>query len=473
MPIPISRALGVGHDELQQTGAYDGFIDVDSRLYVDPHLLAAAPEAELGTARQQFERHFGEVIRILRQSKRPRDVFWNEAERRLTFHEIPHTGLGYSKGHTGGTAIGTGLAASMVELAKDIVDAGIEDPAIFELVGLLQEGVGADRVSDMTVAVILPSLLEFSDRIVRQLHAPSRTVAYHGREYRLPAVALTDRLLVLVPRSILRHLPTASDWSDVDLVASHNAALRARVNPIIGSTWKKATGARIRKADLRRTLFQHPELILDLVRQYAAKPARAYDFERDPAAQQLWYHLSTEVARADPLDLAHFQPVTPENVVRVVHAICEHFRRLIEDARLSRLLYNDDGSPRRERVAQLSFYAFADAYCAANNLDISPEADAGAGPVDFKFSRGYRSRVTVEVKLSSNPKLVHGFTRQLPAYSRAEQTTHSIFLVIRNTDDDRRVRAVRTLEREGRVRGERVPEVLVVDGRLRPAASRL
>jgi len=37
--------------------------------------------------------------------------------------------------------------------------------------------------------------------------------------------------------------------------------------------------------------------------------------------------------------------------------------------------------------------------------------------VDFKFSIGFTRRVLVEIKLTSNSKLVSGFTKQLPTYN--------------------------------------------------------
>jgi hypothetical protein len=68
------------------------------------------------------------------------------------------------------------------------------------------------------------------------------------------------------------------------------------------------------------------------------------------------------------------------------------------------------GSPRPEKAAQRLFFAIAYAYCKANNLDVTPEADTGNGPVDFKVSLGFTGRVLVEIKLSTNTKLVRGYT---------------------------------------------------------------
>jgi hypothetical protein len=136
------------------------------------------------------------------------------------------------------------------------------------------------------------------------------------------------------------------------------------------------------------------------------------------------------------------------------------------------LLHNEDGSPRRERAAQLTFYAIAQAYCEANDLDISPEADAGVGPVDFKFSRGYREKVTVEVKLSSNPRLINGYMTQLPAYDSAERSIASFYLLIQVTESDVGIRALEKIYRNRRDEGKPWPKLIRVDGRIEPSASR-
>lgn len=472
MPNPVSKTLGVSHRRLVATGAYDAFVDIDSQLYIDPHLLSSSKTKELNSARDRFEKYFTDVLKLLRTSKHRGDIFWRNAVARLTFREISFTGLGYSRRDTKGSAIGRGLAEDLSDLATEIIGAGIDDPAIFELVGLLQEGIGADRISDMTAAIILPNLLNFSARVARQLEVKTRNVKLEETNFAIPIDSENNRLIILVPLDVLRHLPVASSWEDIDIVAAHNEELRRRVNPLIGNTWRKATGRRISKADLRNTLIRNPDLLRDLLEQYRAKPTVAYDFESDPALQQQWFYNSFKIANEEPLSLEKYKPVTPKNIIEVVEYICDHFKRLVETNRLSRLLHNEDGSPRRERAAQLTFYAIAQAYCEANDLDISPEADAGVGPVDFKFSRGYREKVTVEVKLSSNPRLINGYMTQLPAYDSAERSIASFYLLIQVTESDVGIRALEKIYRNRRDEGKPWPKLIRVDGRIEPSASR-
>lgn len=76
------------------------------------------------------------------------------------------------------------------------------------------------------------------------------------------------------------------------------------------------------------------------------------------------------------------------------------------------------------------FYGIADAYCDANNIDLSRECNAGRGPVDFKLSRGAIDKVIVEVKLTSNNQLKHGVSKQVPIYMEQEKTYKAIYLII-------------------------------------------
>ena len=126
---------------------------------------------------------------------------------------------------------------------------------------------------------------------------------------------------------------------------------------------------------------------------------------------------------------------------------------------------------RHERFAQLLFYGIADSYCEANNLDLTRECDGGRGPVDFKISTGYYSRVLVEIKYSTNTHLINGFTNQLPIYNKAERTQYSIYLIIKTSDSDNSLEKVRKLKNDAETKNQRVPEIIVIDGRLQKSAS--
>jgi hypothetical protein len=473
----ISDALEVPTESLESEGAFDAFAHIDSRLYIDPHLLQDTKTPELENSYQRFLNHFEAVIKLLDASTGRGDRFYREAFRRLVFRELPFTALGYSKDGIGGSGIGTGIARSLLTTAAEIVEAGVKDPDIFELVGLFEENVGADRVSDMIISIILPDVLKFSRRVATNLGVPTHKFKARSEEFELPYIrepTSTRRLrrpIILLPKEILRPLPVAYDWDDIDYVCAHNREVRERVNHIIGNTWKHAT-RRVSKRELRRVLLSNPEALRDLLSQYRKKPAEQYDFARDPAGELIWDEIAKEYAEQFPLTLDVERRVTADTISEVVTTICEHFRRLVEDNGMFVAFYNDSGNRRHERFAQLLFFAVADAYCAANNLDLNREPNAGRGPVDFKVSRGYEARVNVEVKYSSNNKLLAGFTKQLEIYNRAERTQHSIYLVIRTTESTATIDRLLKIRSEELDKGNRVPNIIVVDGRHRSSASK-
>jgi hypothetical protein len=243
------------------------------------------------------------------------------------------------------------------------------------------------------------------------------------------------------------------------------------LNRTIGDTWKYAT-IRARKWELRQALLNHPEALRDLLDQYKAKPRDQYDFARDPAGEVIWHRIAQEFSDHYPLDID--APTRPGagDLLRAVLAIAEKYATLIEENGLWRHLYDDTGKLRHERFAQLLFYGIADSYCEANDLDLNREPNAGNGPVDFKLSSGYSARVNVEIKYTSNPGLLRGFRRQLPAYNSAERTCDSIYLVIRTTQSTKAIEEMARLREKALDRGEETPYLIVVDGRPRSSASR-
>lgn len=427
MPQRISGALGVEPAALAALGVFDRFVDVDSRLYVDPHLLESSSAPEMRRANSTLEKFWTDTVVVLRGVSVRHDVFWLRARRRLTFRERAHVGLGYASGSTAGAAIGSNLAARLTDTAVAIVRAGITDPKVFELVGLLEEKIGPDRISDMTVSIIYQHILQYTQRVSMELGATTKAFRFHDTDFRLPVGSgrKGGEPVLLLPRDVLRDLPVAFSWDDVDQICAYNDELRQRVNLQIGDNWKRATADNT-KADLKRVLVNNPDVLRDLIEKYRQKPADPYDFNKDRLGETLWYEAAQRYAKHFPLDLGCSSPVAPESLIDIVRTICDHFRQLVESNGLCRIFWTDEKELRHERLAQLLFFAVADCYCKANNLDLSPESNSGRGPVDFKISQGYKSRVLVEVKWSTNPKLLKGYRTQLEIYGNAEQSLHKM-----------------------------------------------
>ena len=343
--------------------------------------------------------------------------------------------------------------------------------------GLFEEGIGPDRISDMATNVIFPDLIAFNTRILPELEITTKnitTTLKNGESYSADLIINPfehdDTPVILVPTDILRDLPIAADWSDVAAAASKNQALRQKVNKQIAEIWRRRTLKD--KDELRRWAMSSGDafrIYLELLRGAKPKP---YDTEGDPLGELVWRRLAETIANDQPFHLLNPSTPSPDDIAEIVGQIILQFQFLIEKRRLSEDLYHD-GHPRPEKAAQRLFFAVAYAYCKANNLDLTPEADTGNGPVDFKMSSGFNGRVLVEIKLSTNSKVVAGYTRQLQTYEQAEETTRGFYVVINVGGMRRKDKQLVAEKTRVEASGRTTSKIIFIDGLRRPSASKL
>lgn len=341
---------------------------------------------------------------------------------------------------------------------------------MISLMGFFEEDVGPDTISDLTTTAIMTELASLTEDFCEKQKVPVFKSDL-SPEHKLPR--FEDRRgrhlsLVLVPDDIVRDLPIANDWSDIERAAMENARIRDSVNRYLGSIAKPTILDR--KAALRHAALGSAE---DFIFFLGAVKENAQHY--DPNLDALgYYRLKEIVAKGFPgikqpsgtYDLS----IGPEEVLRVVKDSISFFKRHVEDANLWEELWVED-QPKKERASQLIYYAIADAYCKANNIDISPEANMGGGPIDFKFSHGYQARVLVEMKRSSGT-VVHGYEKQLEFYKTASQTDHAVFVVMDYGGLGNKLSTIQKQRNARLAAGLRASEIVVINARPKASASK-
>lgn len=431
-PITLSMAWGVNSDVISAIGAVDVTLNCDTNLFIDPLLIAEASDSAFrDCATAAYEGRFHQLIELLAASTKPEDAAWRAARRLLSFHEIPYTHLGYSSG-SGGSGFGKGLSGNLIATAKEVIDLGVDNPNLFIALALFEDGVGADRISDMTTNIIIDCLAQFTTSACNHIGVATAPFNLGGSMYQLPCNPLkASEPILLVPTDVVRDLPVASDWGSVRAAARETEDLREKVNEQIGEIWSAKT--RKDKEAIRNSVMRSKrsfETLLEVLRNAADSP---YDLNSDHRGEIYPANIRREIAAQQPLDLRNFsaRKLSLDEVDEIVTAIIAQFKKLVEDKGLWKELWNEkQTNARLEKAMQRLFYAIALSYCEANDLDISPESDGGAGPVDFKVSAGATAKVLLELKRSSNQKLVEGYTRQLDAYRKAEGAVRAHYVVI-------------------------------------------
>lgn len=481
MATRISEIYKIKSEDLESQGVFDCFVDVDSPLHVDPHLLSSSKATELSSARPRFDKYFQDTVAIIKSDLAEDSTrFKSRVVRRLTFPEQPLTFLGYSGEGKPGRGIGPETAARLADTSYAIVKRGFESAVLFELLGLLEDGVGADQISDMTIQIILPELCIFSRRVAANLFLDLIEVKDLGK---LPLNPHSKQPVLFFPKDILRNLPTANDWSGVDYVCEYNTEVRTKVNQIIGDNYREATTSNKdiklseRKKNLKDVVLQYPEVIRDLAQKYQRKPAKPYDFETDPAGAHTWSTFGPQSVAQFGSQVSIQSISSLEDVMKLVLELCNRFKDHCENKGYWKNFYYPVSPGRtklhHEAYMQRAFYSLAYEICKVNGLDISPEVDAGSGPVDFKFSIGIAIRVLVELKKSSSSSFVKNYQNQLSAYAGANDTDKVIFLILRTKDSTANIDTVTELRRKAESEGKLAPSLVVVDIRHQESASKL
>jgi len=463
----INEHYGIDLNVFETTGAFNAVVGVDRPFFLDPTLLEGNPIPEFQNAKIVLDRFFSEVLTLI-ATMHPRAI--TRANQLMILREIRGVGIGYGARTDDGSAIGQRLARRLVHSAQQLLEMGVNDPAIFHLMGLFEEDFGADRISDATINILQSNIYAYTARVSSELGIECtrevRTLRTH-ETFLLPEHPLGNKPLVLVPQSLLRDIPIAFTPEDIPEVAAYNDELRDNFNRLLAPVLAKTK--RPTKGDIRAYLFENPERITALLGGYKSAHPHPYDFENDPVGLQRWIDESAEAVREIPLEIPK-EVATEAEVIDVVNSIVLAFKSFIETKGGWRGLYDNKNNRLHEEHTCLLFYAMALKYCNDSNIDISPQSNAGQGPVDFKLSRGI-SKVVVEVKLTSG-NVRQGYETQTVIYQTSEDAQYAYFVVMQVTNTSKALDDVIKQSEQEDEDEIKHPELVVIDGRPRESASK-
>jgi hypothetical protein len=466
-PILFSTYFDVAPEEFDRAGLLDPYVNTDTPLFIDPLLIDKSANRVLATKGiEQFRNHFEKLVRLLTIVEEEGDPAWIASERLLSLSEPAENGLGYSKNARAGASRPREIRRQLLRTIRKVIRLGSKDPEMLSLMGFLEPGVGSDTISDFTTKAMTEALAEITHEFCRRVGVD--LCANPLSCTTLPVISRKgeDKPFVLIPRDVLRDLPVTDNWQDVWEAAAHNQLLRDKVSfmlaGIVEPTIKEQKEAIKRSVTASREVFDE---FLKVVKSSAT----SYNENDDVMG---YYTFRKLLAEHPPLAIGKQYDIRkgPIEIHNVILDALGVFKHHVENGNLWEALWAG-GQPKRERASQLLFYAIADAYCRAHNVDISGEPNMGGGPVDFKFSDGYHSRVVVELKKSTG-QVEHGYDKQLERYKKASETDFAIFVVIDYGHGAHKIRRIQRLRDQYRSQGKRASDIVVVDARRKASASK-
>jgi hypothetical protein len=329
---------------------------------------------------------------------------------------------------------------------------GLDAPEHIEEIGILNVGIGADRISDAACNVLKHRFIEYTqeiaerhgiateEHVVRNARVFVDNARWMSERVKLPTNPETGEPILLLPRKLLNHLPVlnAECWMDSGL----NADLRAQMNVTFG---KQVAKRRI--VELAR---QHADRVRAWAREQTSRSDLVgYDYDNDPEGIVKWDGAPREYAEQHPIQ-GLLPPRNEAELIRLVDSIVTQFKHFIEEERGWDLLWNADKKVEKpESAAQLVFLGMAKPYLRLFNVELDREVELGRGPIDFKITSGSEHRLLIEVKKVHNGEFWNGLDQQLPSYLRSDDCRNGWFMAVRYREDG--VSAARVKELPGRV----------------------
>jgi hypothetical protein len=457
---------------------FDPILNADTRLFIDPFLIYREPPGGYwSNAHSLLIRHFDVAFKLIAEGNLdPKTLPYKKALALLVFKEPKEFCLGYTAKGTEGLGSGSGYAKLIAQAIADAIKRGMKHLKHFEELGILSEGIGSDRISDMASTILKNRFVGYTQEIARrhsmhvelqQLDAArfdGMRMRFETESVNIPVNPFTQKPLLFVPKRFLRSLPFLNArawWGD-----PQNEQLRNDVNyEILG---------RINKAEIVEIARANPEAVRRWTIQKEKAAASPYDVGSDPDGVWQWDPATSAFAARHPLALAVAKSQT--EFTSVIETVIEQFRFFVEDQGGWELLWRKLGTEKPEHAAQLLFRGIASHYCKANNISLDAEVNLGMGPVDFKFSNGYSRRAHLEVKKLHNSKFWRGLEAQLPSYMKSDKVDDGWFLSIRYRDGDqwdkREAQLEERVKAAAKSRGLRI-RYAIIDARPKKSASKL
>ncbi len=351
-----------------------------------------------------------------------------------------------------------------------IIAKGITHISHFEELGILCEGIGPDRLSDMTANLLKSRLITYTQRICHLHEIPMvkkklQNVFFDYEfkhwcdgEYLLPINPYKKETpIILVPKDFLNVLPEINRDDFVDTI---DLAERLR------NDFNYEVDKNLDKEKITEIAIEHYDLVKEYIDAVEKREANTFGELMKKTLRYMWYELSKNIATNNKFTFGDI--LSDNEFFEKIEQFAQYYKEFIELRSGYKLLWNETKtSPRSEEDVQLLFKGVLDEHCRANNIDFTREVNQGMGPVDFRFSCGYSNRVLLEAKLAKNSKFWNGLKKQLPQYLKIDSCKNGIFLVIVYTDKDiKRINNIQDIAKEtAAYYGVRI-KVVIVDARI-------
>lgn len=476
--ISISEHFGVSADEFLKMNLLDSTINADVNLFIDPTLFENSAHSIFRVqAREKYKQFFIDLkqkaLLIISLPHDKKDMAIRTVVNWICAKETAGVCLGYSLNSNNGSGVGPEAAEKILRSAISIFEQNIDDPMIFSILHLLEDGIGPDYISDLTSKIILEELCIFTSQMAQRLNIKVVEKVVIGKKtFLLPKHPLINGPIFLLPKDILNDLPTENNFRKIfGSYSNVQNDIKTRINEDIASIYGSLNEHKLSevKEELREYIYKSPKAISEILSHFSSISKVSYDFSNDKLGINLASVFDSYV------NSEAYKINRDKDKLTIINDLIKEFKVLIDNNNyIKRELLWTKNKHKPEKAWQSIFHLFVDRVLAKNDIDLSREFQTGSGPIDFKFSQGSSFRVLIEIKLSSNNNYIDGFTKQTEKYKKCTENTKRAYYIYFDVESDyqnsqKKVKKLHDKKTELGID----TEIIVIDGRINPSASNL
>ena len=462
-PQYFSDHFNIDKARLQELGVFDPILNFDTKVFVDPLLLKKSSNEIIRNSAKTFDDFFITLLNLVKISQQENDKPWREAKRRVKFPEYKYTCIGYGADSINGSGSGAWLNDKILQSAKDIVDFAKDDPKIFLILPLLEEGIGADIISDMTQNIVDQHICEFTISVMKELDLEPNCKhrIKNGNVYDLlanPFITTKGNKkcpIKLLPNDVLLDLPLADSFDDwLAEMADKNSDLRDSINKHLGAGFFDEN-KKERKESLLELLKNDKAFFVEVLETLKNHDFSHYDIEEDWKGLHRWLKDGEKFIKFKSSNKVSFLNDDLEEIFLAVSEIVDHFKYSIEKEELWRMFWTPQYSELahvKEFYSQMLFYAVANSWVNSkdNNLNMIRSINKETKLIDFRFYVSGKYGVNVQIKHSDNYNgLKKGYDKTVDQkISRSKEKDY--YLVMNFSEDQsKQLKAIKESAKEG------------------------
>lgn len=276
MNYKFSDYFKISKDVMNEKGIYDISIVSDTPVFIDPFLLYVSNKPEYQNAHEQIMRYLLFLCKKVKTNENDKYL----KQKYFYFKEPKQNWFGFSEYGNSGRGLNKDFADKFyINLKKHLSYIEDENFSHFEELIIFEEGFGKDSISDFTTKLILPFLLDLTEKfaedyieetlcnrfLIKKAYFDFEKEEWCDKEYYLPSY--NNDFIILTPTDIIVENDDFLSRNDLlrfitySSVRIPDSRLREHVNEYLSKMLDDRLSKEEKKNLTDELLDEHPEII--------------------------------------------------------------------------------------------------------------------------------------------------------------------------------------------------------------------